>query len=356
MEFHATLYEFVLAASMASLIFWVTIAAREMKSKLSVSLTMEHKEDPSLRFMTVAYVFYHLGTILLLSFVISVCVLCWHTIVESAVVTGIAFLASSTVPIFGHLFSRSMGDSTDDSAALGLLQSMGYLVQQRQVKRKAQAVAHKVNPKYLVKPLNIAARAIRPSIKFLNSTVGSEQTLEVFESLGVPMEYLEYHDSPLNLAFAMDLIGKMKEITGDPKVAFYAQSCGGNLESMGAIFFLLSRYCSLKKCYEILVKASNHFDTVTRTEVVEISSTSAVLRVHLRDFDAVKDHPPDGFYSLQGWYCALPNIKGLPHAAIKERISIYNWPEGTERPRYCEFEVHWVNSIEEGASLQRKAA
>ncbi len=213
-------------------------------------------------------------------------------------------------------------------------------------------------PKYIEKA-NVSARAIAPSLRYLRQLYGDARTTEIVESMGVPMDYLSYHESQIHVSFALDLLGKIKELTGDPKAAFYAQSCGGNLESMGSVFFIISRYCSLKRCYEMFVKSINRFDTVMNYQIIESSKSHMTIRVIPKDVEAIKQmgaSGQDGIYSVQGWFAAIPNLKGLPHSVIKEQVCLFKYQDEATRSQYTQFEVHWVNRLEDGASLLKKAA
>jgi hypothetical protein len=237
---------------MVFLAFWAFLASKHLKDKFNILMNLQEEEDPSLKYMVGGYCFYHAGIIILNLFAIGVLFVAPHLIFDKPYLIVTLVLAAATVPVADYMFTKAAGDFTEASRLLDLFRLVSYSLEQRKVKARAEAARAQVDRKYLVKA-NISARVVRPSIRYLNKLYGAERTAEIVQELGVPMAYLAYHDSLLNVTFALDLLLKIKELTGDPKAAFYAQSCGGNLECMGSMFFLLSRWWTVKQCYKIFV-------------------------------------------------------------------------------------------------------
>lgn len=338
--------------------FWAVMSLYRAVDNIRLLFTFDQQDEPSLKYLLVAYSFWFVGLALLC---VGMGAAFWSyrgQIFENPWLVGIAVVALATAPISEHLFQKSTGEHGDDSNFLAVISYLRYTFEQGQRKTRARLASPKIPAKYL-ENANISARAIAPSLRYLRQLYGDAKTKEIVESMGVPLEYLTYHESKLHVSFALDLLGKIKELTGDPKAAFYAQSCGGNLESMGSVFFLISRYCSLKRCYEMFTKSMNQFDTVMNYQIIEGSKNHIVIRIIPKDFEAVKQMGAagqDGIYSCQGWWASLPNLKGLPHAVIKERVCMFKYQDEATRSRYSEFEIHWVNRLEDGAMLLKKAA
>jgi hypothetical protein len=307
-------------------------------------------EDAGTRSMVAAYFLYH---VLVSSFVALFLTLNIVGNFEQSAhpfVWPLATLVLLLALFVGRAFDKAQNTSSaDEPELLYFVRYCQYLIEQRRAKAAAELARVQVPAEYCT-PREVSARSILPSMRYIRLKFGEPKLHEMLSELKMPMDYVKYHESPLSLKFVDSFMRRLISMEGgDPKSVFRAQSCGGNMECMGAVFFVLARVFSVRAVYELFVRITDRFDRLCSYRIVSSDKRNLTLEVKVRDTKKVSSSLDYGLFSVAGWFSAIPNLKGLPSARIRivsgfEAVS----QTGAKEPNSAAvLEILWFDSIDE---------
>ncbi len=184
-------------------------------------------------------------------------------------------------------------------------------------------------PPTVKKEVNV--RAFRSALLYLRERLGAEETREFCSRTGLEYEYLVDETNWVSLRFLNRFFVAMVRETGDPSAPLRSGYKGKEPEAWGSLYYLFRTVANPAFVYRQVCERSKDFNKKATFEVLELSSTYAVLA-----WSEEGEHP----YvcdNRRGQLASVPMVWGLPAADVVEEECC---ARGGKR---CLYRITWAN-------------